>query len=142
MRTALILAFLVGCGGGQKTTDEGPGGGTDPPDDLADPPMEPVTEAQCREMADHMLDVQIASRPEAERPTAKREAEIRAGILSDFVPACVEGWLLPIYECWMAANTVEAFESCAGGESPPAPEGAGPDPLPPPGDNEPGDSSP
>lgn len=135
MRTTVMLALVLGCGGAQETTDKDPGGG-------ADPPIEPVTEAQCLEMANHMLDVQIASRPEADRPTGKQEAEIREGIQADFVPPCVTEVLQPTYECWMAAETVEAFESCAGGESSPTPEGAGPDPVPTSGDSEPGDPSP
>ena len=133
MRTVMTLVLVLGCGGGQKTKDTGPGD---------EPPMEPVTEAQCREMAGHMLDVQIASRPEAERPSGQQEAEIRKGILADFVPPCVKEVLQPTYECWMAAQTVEAFESCAGSESPPGPEGAVPDPEPESGDTEPGDRSP
>ena len=132
MRTCfeVMLALAIGCGGGQKTVDQG------------DPPIEPVTEAQCLEMANHMLDVQIASRAEGERPSGEQAAEIRKGILADFVPACVTEVLQPTYECWMAARTVEAFESCAGGESSPDPEGAGPDPVPTPGDTEPGDPPP
>ena len=130
MRTlaGLMLAAVVGCGGGQKTSH--------PPAD------QPITEAQCQQMADHMLDVQIASRPAAERPTGEQEAEIRQGIRADFVPACVKEVRQPTYECWMAATTVEAFESCAGREAGPPPEGAGPDPVPTDGDTEPGDPSP
>jgi hypothetical protein len=74
-------------------------------------------------MSDHMLDVQLAEREAAggEMPLPEQLPKIRDDTAATFVPYCVKQVLQPTYECWMAAQSRQEFDRCAGGESPPSP---------------------
>lgn len=99
-------------GGGDAASgsDTGSGGGTVTP--------APLTRAECEKMIDHVLAVGMDEQREQKKaeyvPTDEQVAEIRAKMVEQQLPQCLE-WPRPVWECTMAATSVASLYACAEG---------------------------
>ncbi|MEZ4368455.1 MAG: hypothetical protein R2939_19575 [Kofleriaceae bacterium] len=76
---------------------------------------EPVTEAECAALADHMLAVGVAEqrldRPEERVATPEQVATIRAGLVAEMTPACLT-FPREVLACAMAASSTDGIAAC------------------------------
>jgi hypothetical protein len=89
----------------------GSGGGTAAP--------APLTRADCEKMIDHVLEIGMAeqrkNKPAEYVPTEAQVADIRAKMVAQQMDECL-AWPRPVWECTIAAPTIEALYKCAEGE--------------------------
>ncbi len=128
---ALVLGLGVACGpkptpatlptGGSGSGDHHDGGGAvAQPGDGGDPgrgtAMAPLTRDECEQMIDHVLAIgmaaQRAQKPAEYVPTEAQVAAIRARLVADQLDECLT-WSRPVWECTVAAQTVDALPHCA-----------------------------
>ena len=123
--------FLAACSSGSSGTTphhpEGSGSGATPHAE-ADRP----SERECDELVEHVLQLELATRPKDARPSDAELAQLRGELRGD--PACAK-LSRDRYRCAMAAKTAAEYQACQttrssstsnssvapGGMTPPAP---------------------
>src|SRR5690606_37670343 len=97
-------------GGDGASGGDGAGGGGE---------TAPLTRAECERAIDHFLAVGVEEQRQLKgadfTPTEQQVAELRALLLEEQMESCLT-WPRPVWECTLAATSVQAFYVCGGGE--------------------------
>jgi hypothetical protein len=128
MRRLFALLILLAAACPSKPPQGGGGGGTGTgatPDGsdasgggpAPDAGTAALTEAECGQLIDHVLDVQLADmrtrKQPDEMPTDERVAELRTQMRAEMMDGCL-AWSRPSYDCIMAAADLAGVQTCAG----------------------------
>jgi len=85
----------------------------------------PLTEADCVQLIDHILDLGLARQRREKKPeevaTEEQVAQIRARMHQQQVGECLRGYDRAAWRCAMAATTEEALGACDQASAAPAP---------------------
>ncbi len=119
MRGVLAFLLLVGCSHPARSPHgngdpKAPDAGVEPaPTPDAAPPDAPVTEAECDQWIDHVLDLAnsetYATLPPEERAAARADAH--AKFRTDYIDQCLQ-FTRADYECLLAAPDRDAMIAC------------------------------
>ena len=115
---SLIVVALAACGSksrGSNGTPPLPPLEADAGPVAGDAGAAGLTEAQCDELLDHLLEVerrtQAAELDPELQPTDEQLAEIRAEMREEFLEPCMQS-TQALYDCAIEADTRQAFAAC------------------------------